>query len=215
MAGDIAFRLFSFGRRRVWRVRRVYTRVGVPQPIEFRDGQELSLLGKSFTIRVADGAGATSRARTSDGIVSVTLAGSLSKKQRKKHINTLSRRAISNCLLPDLRARVEALNARHFNYELGGVRIKDQLTRWGSYSKRTNNIYLNFRLLFAPEEMLDYVIIHELAHIKELNHSRDFWGLVSGAMPDFRERKRWLRENGGRLGRERKPVQKLLTAASP
>jgi hypothetical protein len=212
MSYEIAFRLFSFGRRRRRGARRVYSRVGVPQPIHFRDGQELSLLGRNFTIRIAEGTGATSRVRTAEGVVSITLADALNQRQRKKHISALSRRAISASVLPDLRSRVEGLNARHFNFELGGVRIKDQLTRWGSYSKRTNTIYLNFRLLFAPEDVLDYVIVHELAHIRELNHSKEFWSLVGGAVPDFKARKKWLRENGGRLGSEPRMVQTLLAA---
>jgi hypothetical protein len=212
MRAGSAFRIFLFGRRRQRRPRRVYVRVGVPQPVDFYDGRELSLLGRGFVIRVEEGTGRTSRARVENGVVSVRLAESVTGRQRKRHIGALSRRAISNCVLPDVRARVEALNARHFNYELGGVRIKDQKTRWGSYSKRTNNIYLNFRLLFAPDDVLDYVIVHELAHIRELNHSRDFWRLVEGAVPDYKARKKWLRENGGRLGSEPRPVQKLLTA---
>lgn len=206
--------MFLFGgsprRRSVWRVRRVYTRVGVPRPLDLREGRELSLLGKSFAIRVGEAGGATSRARVENGVVTIRLADSLSARERKKHISSLSRRAISNCLLPDLRARVDALNARHFGYELGGVRIKDQRTRWGSYSRRTNTIYLNFRLLFAPDDMLDYVIVHELAHIRELNHSKDFWRLVGGAIPDFKARKKWLRDNGGRLGAAPKRVQAPL-----
>ena len=62
--------------------------------------------------------------------------------------------------------RVTELNNAHFGFELGNVKVKDQSTRWGSYSKRTNCIYLNFRLLSAPPEVLDYVIVHELAHVK-------------------------------------------------
>ena len=203
---EIPFRIF-FLKRRVTR-RRARSQAGVPQPIDLRDGQELSVMGKAFAIRVEDGAGMTSRARVDNGIVSVRLADSLKGRQRKRHISTLSRKAISNCVLPDLTARVNALNAQHFGFELNGVGIKDQLTRWGSYSKRTNRVYINFRLLFAPDDILDYVILHELAHIRELNHSKDFWRLVGGAVPDFKEKRRWLRKNGNRLGPARKPAQR-------
>lgn len=207
---DIPFRLFFIRTRR--RPRRARRGAGVPQPVDLHDGRELAILGRNFTIHVDQGAGRTSRARVENGVVSVRLAESVSGRQRKRHIAALSRRAISNCLLPDVRVRVAALNARHFNYELGGVGIKDQRTRWGSYSKRTNNIYLNFRLLFAPDEVLDYVIVHELAHIKRLDHSREFWRLVEGAAPDYKAQRKWLRENGDRLGAETRPVQTLLTA---
>ncbi len=199
-----AFRIFLFGPRRA---RRVYFRSRSPRPIDFRDGQELSVLGKDFVIRISESAGATSRARVEDGVVCISLADSLGGRQRKKHIGTLSRRAISNSVLPDLRARVDALNARHFGFELTGVRIRDQATRWGSYSKRTNVMNLNFRLLFAPGDVLDYVIVHELAHIKELNHSRDFWSLVGSAIPDYKEKRKWLRKKGNSLGLPGEPRQ--------
>jgi hypothetical protein len=189
---------FSFWRRRV-RVRRRRSGAGAPRPLRFRDGQELSLMGRDFVIGVSEGSGGSSRVRLSDGRIEIALAQGLGPRERNRHVNALARRAISRCVLPDLALRVGALNSSHFGFELGPVRLKDQLTRWGSYSKATNSIAINFRLLFAPPEILDYVIVHELAHMRELNHSRSFWSLVGAAVPEYKARRKWLRENGGRL----------------
>ena len=191
--------LFGFGPTRMRRVRVRRYGTGAPALLKFRDGQELSLLGHNFAVSVSEGSGSSSRVRLSNGRVDIALAQGLSARDRNRHVSALARKAMSRCVLPDLALRVNALNSSHFGFELGPVRIKDQRTRWGSYSRRTNTISIPFRLLVAPPEILDYVIVHELAHVKELNHSRGFWNLVGTAVPEYRERRKWLRENGGRL----------------
>jgi predicted metal-dependent hydrolase len=75
------------------------------------------------------------------------------------------------------------------------VRLKYLHSRWGSCSS-SSNINLSTRLLFAPEGVIDYVIIHELAHLQELNHSPRFWRLVAEAMPDYQLKEKWLKDNG-------------------
>lgn len=76
--------------------------------------------------------------------------------------------------------------------------VRDQRTRWGSCSS-SGNLNFNWRLILAPPAVLDYVVIHELAHRKELNHSARFWAVVAAHCPDYRARQRWLREHGAEL----------------
>jgi predicted metal-dependent hydrolase len=73
--------------------------------------------------------------------------------------------------------------------------LKYNQTNWGSCSTR-GNINLSTRLLFAPDDVIDYVIIHELAHLLEMNHSNRFWNIVKKAMPEYREKEVWLKKNG-------------------
>ncbi|WAH39038.1 M48 family metallopeptidase [Alicyclobacillus dauci] len=80
--------------------------------------------------------------------------------------------------------------------------IKEQAKRWGSCSS-AGNINLNWRLIQAPYEVQTYVVVHELAHLKEMNHSPKFWHLVSEMMPGFDKYKSWLRANGDSLYRLR------------
>jgi predicted metal-dependent hydrolase len=79
------------------------------------------------------------------------------------------------------------------------VAVRDQRRRWGSCSARTGAVNLNWRLVMAPLEVLDYVVVHELSHIKHPNHSPVFWAHVAQFVPDYKVRRKWLRENGGRL----------------
>jgi predicted metal-dependent hydrolase len=78
------------------------------------------------------------------------------------------------------------------------VTIRDQRSRWGSCSPK-GHIALNFRLLLMPSDVREYVLVHELMHLKQPNHSRRFWRLVEGACPGFRDAERWLRKHGPSL----------------
>ena len=78
------------------------------------------------------------------------------------------------------------------------ITIRHQKTRWGSCTK-TGNLSFNCLLMKMPENVRDYVIIHELAHRKELNHSTKFWAVVSEYCPWYKEAKQWLKDNGQEL----------------
>lgn len=73
------------------------------------------------------------------------------------------------------------------------IRIKDVRSRWGSCSSK-RNLNFNWRLVMAPLEVLDYVVVHELCHLKEMNHSKAFWNLVEGILPEYKRLRDWLKE---------------------
>jgi predicted metal-dependent hydrolase len=78
------------------------------------------------------------------------------------------------------------------------VQIRDQRSRWGSCSTR-GTLSFNWRLVLAPFDVLDYVVVHELCHLREPNHSRRFWKLVEQRRPDWRAQRDWLHEHGPEL----------------
>lgn len=78
------------------------------------------------------------------------------------------------------------------------ISIRDQKTRWGSCSAK-GNLNFNWRLMLAPPRVLDYVVVHELCHRKEMNHSKAFWNAVEMVLPDYKELRKWLRDNGNSL----------------
>jgi predicted metal-dependent hydrolase len=78
------------------------------------------------------------------------------------------------------------------------ITIKEQRTRWGSCSS-LGNLNFNWKAIMAPSPVLDYIVVHELCHLIHLNHSQDFWNLVASILPDYRERRDWLKIHGVRL----------------
>jgi predicted metal-dependent hydrolase len=78
------------------------------------------------------------------------------------------------------------------------IEIRDQRTRWGSCSPR-GTLSFNWRLVLAPFEVLDYVVVHELCHLLEPNHSQRFWRLVASRRPGWRRQRNWLRDHGAEL----------------
>jgi predicted metal-dependent hydrolase len=99
------------------------------------------------------------------------------------------------------RERVESVarvEARRLGLVYGRIRIADQRTRWGSCSGR-GTLSFNWRLAVAPPEVLEYVVVHELCHLRHPNHSRAFWEAVEAARPGYDAERRWLREHGAEL----------------
>ncbi len=93
--------------------------------------------------------------------------------------------------------RVQHYAALH-GFQPKQVKISSATTRWGSCTS-SGNLNFTWRLVMAPLEVIDYVVIHELAHLRVHNHSAKFWKLVESIEPQFKERRKWLRLNGEKL----------------
>ncbi|MCD6110032.1 M48 family metallopeptidase [bacterium] len=89
--------------------------------------------------------------------------------------------------------RLEYLSEK-YNYPYSKMRLSSAKTRWGSCSYK-NTISLNWKIMFAPPQVVDYLIIHELVHTKHKNHKKFFWNAVKTAHPHYKEDKQWLRKN--------------------
>ncbi len=164
------------------------------QPKEFFEGDAVRFLGAVYRLKI-DVAPAHAPARRAkvffdenEGVVTVRVAAR-------------SPRAIRIALEKWYRSQAErvfAARLRFFADDMGlraaRVFVRGQRTVWGTCSSK-NNLSLNWRLVLAPLSVIDYVIVHELAHLRELNHSKAFWSIVARYCPDFKERRKWLKEN--------------------
>lgn len=106
----------------------------------------------------------------------------------------LMSRFTAKYFLKDIKKRVNSINDQMFGKEIAAIRLKYNRSNWGSCSTK-NNINLSTRLLLAPYEAIDYVIIHELCHLIEMNHSPAFYREVAKRCPDYRKQEAWLNSN--------------------
>jgi len=130
-----------------------------------------------------------------DHRVHINLPTGMTQQEEAILIGKVLSRVFSSYFLKDISDRVHHYNNLHFQEHIKSVRLKNNASNWGSCST-DNNINLSSRLLFAPQDVIDYVIIHELSHLKEMNHSPAFWSIVRGVMPDYKEKEKWLEKNG-------------------
>lgn len=158
-----------------------------PAPRVLRDGTALPLEGRYITLRLRPGA---------QGVCLVgeeLVAGeappeALFEQVRRWYIE----RAIER-----FRQRMEHYQAL-IGRAPGRVTLREQKTKWGSCSS-ARNINFNWKLIMAPPQALDYVVVHELCHLYEFNHSPRFWSLVERYQPEYALWKKWLKQNGASL----------------
>ena len=113
-------------------------------------------------------------------------------KLTEEELEELARNAKE--ILPEITAHFAPL----VGVVYGRITIRAQRTRWGSCSVQ-GNLNFNCLLMLAPDDVMEYVVVHELCHRKEMNHSARFWAEVERVIPSYRESRRWLKENGGGL----------------
>lgn len=161
----------------------------------YQDGDVLEIGQRQYILSIQYENRKTHSAKAKDGTIFIKLSQSDHKTSAEKAIRQLISRCVGNDFLPEIRERVHYWNDRHFNQPLKAVRFKLNQSNWGSCSV-SGNINLSTRLLFAPKPVIDYVIVHELAHRLEFNHSPRFWTIVKNVIPDYKVHEKWLRDYG-------------------
>jgi predicted metal-dependent hydrolase len=143
-------------------------------------------------------------------IATLTLAAGESEIRFADQTLRIADAASRPCLRPEIERHLRRLAARELlprvlelaaahQLRIARVTVRDQRSRWGSCSARAT-ISLNWRLIQTPPFVRDYIIIHELMHLHEMNHSARFWRRVEAACPNFREAETWLKKHNSLLG---------------
>jgi predicted metal-dependent hydrolase len=167
------------------------------QKRQYETGQSYQVMGKTFILDVKHRLGKDYSARFRQGIIYLEVGEDVDSLEGQKMVQSLISKVIGKACYSEFCRRVHELNHLYFRKDIGDIRFKYNHSNWGSCSSKKN---LNFstRLLLAPEDVIDYVIIHELSHLTEMNHSIRFWSLVAQAMPEYKEKERWLKVNGAK-----------------
>lgn len=118
-------------------------------------------------------------------------------KQEMQALTQEDQRKLADQAILEIPKRV-AYFAQIIGVSYGRITIRKQKTRWGSCSGK-GNLNFNCLLMLTPPEVLDYVVVHELCHRKEMNHSKAFWKEVERILPDYKQQVLWLKENGSSI----------------
>lgn len=154
------------------------------QPITFKPGELFWYLGEKYALRL------TERKRPPLELDGGFVLSRYARDQAKEVFIEWYReetRAITHRLIEQY--------AKQYKFKANHVRINSARTRWGSCSGK-NNLNFTYRLCMAPMNVVEYVVVHELCHLKIRNHSRDFWNLVSSIRPDYKKDLQWLKKYG-------------------
>ncbi|MFH0906586.1 MAG: M48 family metallopeptidase [archaeon] len=167
----------------------------------YNTGDIITIAETNYTINISfvDNASTskTSKAKfvKENNLINLFISNSLQPDQKQKSISNLISRIIAKDKLAEIKDKINYLNQLHFKSKLGKITLKNNSSNWGSCSHK-NNINISSRLLLLPASVQEYVQIHELAHTVEKNHSERFWNLVEKIIPDYKQKRKWLRENG-------------------
>jgi hypothetical protein len=156
-------------------------------PKVYMDGEEFLYLGKSYKLKIVTDLNPAL-------VLSRKFYLSLRALPKAESVFTKWYRDQARAVISE---RVKLYAARH-GFKYRKIRITSARTRWGSCSSM-GNLNFTWRLVMAPPEVIDYVVVHELAHLQVNNHSKEFWNQVGCIMPDYKKRLRWLKENGQKL----------------
>ena len=161
----------------------------LPPKTPFIDGQTFNLMGKNIIIcHDPDNLGGVK-------LNNETLMVSGKVEHISRRIKDWLKKYAHNILVHKVRNMAATLDA-----SFGRISIRDNRSSWGSCSSQ-GNIAFSWRLIMAPEPVVDYVVAHEVAHLVYLNHSKDFWNTVGSLDANYQESKNWLRINGDLLQR--------------
>jgi predicted metal-dependent hydrolase len=162
----------------------------------FKDGDQLVLMGRPVLFKLEEQPLHISKAqmRATQSEFHMRIPANWDETEKQDAIRVLLRKAIAKTFHKPLYQRVEQLNHQHFGYEVQQMRLKYNKSNWGSCSSR-GNLNFSIRLLFAPIDVIDSVILHELVHFEHMNHSSGFWQRLAEVDPNLQSSETWLKAN--------------------
>ncbi len=159
---------------------------------EFMSGEKLQYLGRRYMLKIDEADIDNPDVTLKYGKFFITIPKDTS--ERRKTVRNALLEWYYDHALDKLKERVKRY-ADKVGVEPNSVKVKHQQKRWGSCTK-DKDLLFNWRIIMAPMSIVDYVVVHELCHLKEKNHTDAFWRSVKSVIPDHEERKEWLRVNG-------------------
>ncbi|MGD6891356.1 M48 family metallopeptidase [Bacillus mobilis] len=169
-----------------------------PLPKEFVSGEKFSYLGRNYRLKVYKEEDLKkSQLNFVRGKFIASVPAGIDETEKRRQLLGLFKTWYLEHGIAKLESRFQLYCAK-MGVSPNDVQLKEQRMRWGTCTSE-GNIYLNWRIVMSPMSIVDYVLVHELAHLKYMNHSNDYWNFVRSILPDYEQRKEWLRVNGPTL----------------
>jgi len=166
----------------------------IPAERDFVSGEKLLFMGDNYPLKVLEHKGGCTNVNLTDGQFLVDINADIPIEKRREEIQGKLEQWYIRSAKELIAERLE-LFSKKIGVKVNAVRFKNQKTRWGSCSQK-GNLNFNWKLVMAPTFIVDYVVVHELCHLKQMNHSLEFWLLVGNQISDYKKMRKWLKENG-------------------
>jgi predicted metal-dependent hydrolase len=150
---------------------------------EYQEGEMFLFLGRSYPLQIVENGNLTIE-RSDRLYVSAELKPDIRNRIKQWYIEEAQKDIPARCMWFSMKT----------GHVPASIRISDARQRWGSCTHK-GGLNFSWRLIQAPPEIVDYVVVHELVHISQHDHSRKFWNKVKEVLPDYEHRRKWLREN--------------------
>ncbi|MGJ7910458.1 M48 family metallopeptidase [Neobacillus sp. LXY-1] len=169
-----------------------------PLPKEFVSGEKFTYLGRNYRLKVHKEQGLQNAKLSFErGRFIASIPNGMDDIEKKEQLTGLLKIWYLEHGNIKIQSRLKLYCAK-MGVKPTDVQLKEQRMRWGTCTSE-GNIYLNWRIIMSPMPIVDYVLVHELAHLKYMNHSDAYWNFVRSILPDYEQRKEWLRINGPTL----------------
>ena len=158
----------------------------------YKHGEVISIYGQQFELIIHRVTGMQAQGVRKEQQLRLYIPDQMDEAQKNDTVREIVRGLLCKIMRPYIIMRVHEINGEHFQKIINKVTIKYNTSNWGSCSTK-GNINISLRLLMAPPEVVDYVIIHELCHLIHMNHSPAYWQEVAKRDPDYASKEAWLK----------------------
>jgi predicted metal-dependent hydrolase len=159
---------------------------------EFVNGESFMYLGRNYSLQINIDGNKESEVKLYQGKFYITI-----KENNEALIEKAMMKWYKEKALEKITQRVKYYQS-YFNKKPTNIKVKEQHKRWGSCTAK-NELLFNWKCIMAPSPILDYIVVHEMCHMYEKNHSQKFWDMIFSVLPDYERRKEWLKNNGVRM----------------
>jgi len=174
---------------------KIQSEIVLPKPKEYVSGESFTYLGKNYRLKLIPGA--TDGVKLKAGYLTISCPKDLSDKARAGFVRpSLEQWYLSHAL--DRLTEKTRRFAKVLGVKPKSIKVRDYKARWGSCSA-SGDVSYNWRIIMAPHHIVDYVVVHELCHMLEHNHSPRYWRHVENVIPGYLEDRQWLKVNGATL----------------